>query len=553
MGRSRDIAKFLSATEADNTDNLNLLHTGSNVGVDSAQAQRIGLQTYSTLDSLPMTDLEQGEQAFITGTNRLYISNGAGWYNIALINRNPRWDSGGEPDASYDIADSATPLVVIAKAVDSDNSDINLLNQSIVTDSAQYMVNITNDSSVFTFTPKSADSIGIEVAAGNLTDSNGDFVYTFKWSDGINFVSKAVTIGYSPAGGGAPAEGTFYGNRGIYMSGGNGQYYTDIDYWDMTTAGNASKFGDMSPGYVTYSGAASSNTRAVLMGGTGDGTAFSDTYAGYGLDEIFYITCATLGNSSSFGSLPRRTGAPAVEGDGTYAVCAGGGTLASSNQASTDVDVANMEYVTIASTSNSTTRGNLTLARAYAAAASNGTTMVIGGGYYSQHSSAPGGLQYNYYDRIDYHVVANYTNCSDFGNLISSKVFLAAAGTGGGDRALFMGGQDTGAPSNGSSYIAGTASERIEYITVSSPGNATDFGDLRGGFAGGTPSGDGFTSACANGTKAHFCGGRSGRTGSNAAIDEIQEVTMDTPGNAILFGALTYARFGGNATSGGSA
>ena len=523
-------------------------------GLDSAQVSAIsgsGVSVYETLDSLPSTGLTAGDEAFVKSNSRLYVSNGSGWYNTTLVNRTPRWDSGGEPDASYTIVDSATPLIITAKAIDSDNG--NLVNQSVVTDSAQYMVDITNDSSVWTFTPKSADSIGIEVAAGNLTDSDGDFVYTFKWSDGVSFVSKAVTIGYSPAGGGAPAEGTFYGNRAFYMSGSGASDYTDIDYWDMTTAGNASKFGDMSPGYVTYSGAASNNTRAVLMGGTGSSTAFGDTYAGYGLDEIFYITCATLSNSSSFGSLPRRTGAPAVEGDGTYAVCAGGGTLAASNQASTDVDVANMEYVTIDTTGNSTTRGNLTLARAYAAAASNGTTMVIGGGYYSQHSSAPGGLQYNYYDRIDYHVVANYTSCSDFGDLLSAKVFLAAAGTGGGDRALFMGGQDIGSPTSGSSYVSGTKSERIEYITVSSPSNATDFGDLRGGFAGSTPSGEAFTSACANGTKAHFCGGSSGRTGSNAAIDEIQEVTMDTPGNAILFGDLRHAKYGGNATTGGSA
>ena len=523
-------------------------------GLDSAEVLNItgnALQVFDTLDSLPMTGLSEGDEAFIKDTNRLYISDGSGWYNTTLVNRSPTWAT--EPDATYEISDSATPLVITALATDSDNPDKSLLNQSVVSDSAQYMVDISNDSSVWTFTPKSADSIGIEVAAGNLTDSDGDFVYTFKWSDGINFVAKEVTIGYSPAGGGAPAEGTFYGNRGIYMSGTNGVYYADIDYWDMVTAGTTSKFGDMQPGYATYSGAASSNTRAVLMGGTGNATSYSDTYAGYGLDEIAYITCATPSNSSSFGSLPRRTGAPAVEGDGTYAVCAGGGTLAPSNQASTDVDVATMEYVTIASTSNSTAYGNLTLARAYAAAASNGTTMVIGGGYYSQHSSAPGGLQYNYYDRIDSHIVANQTSCSDFGNLATSKVFLAAAGTGAGDIALFMGGKDTGSPSSGSSYISGTTSERIEYITVSSPGNSTDFGDLRGGFAGSTPSGESFTSACANANKAHFCGGQSGRTGSNAAIDEIQEVTMSTPGNAILFGNLRHNKYAGNATSGGSA
>ena len=158
-----------------------------------------GLVYYDTLDSLPVGNLlSEGNLAFVQENQRMYVSNGIGWYNAGLVNRTPRWDSGGEPAATYTIADSATPLVITAKAIDSDNSDINLLNQSTVSDSAQYMVSITNDSSVWTFTPKSADSIGTEVAAGNLSDSNGDFVYTFKWSDGISFVSKAATISYNP-------------------------------------------------------------------------------------------------------------------------------------------------------------------------------------------------------------------------------------------------------------------------------------------------------------------------------------------------------------------
>ena len=184
MSRTRDIARIMGKTEAGNPSNASLLSGTASMTV------------YSTLDSLPIDNLTNGDQAFVNATNRLYISNGTGWYNVALVNRNPRWDSGGEPDASYSIADSATPLTITARAADSDN--LNLLNQSVVSDSAQYMVNISNDSSVWTFTPKSADSIGIEVAAGNLTDSNGDFVYTFKWSDGINFVSKASTISYNP-------------------------------------------------------------------------------------------------------------------------------------------------------------------------------------------------------------------------------------------------------------------------------------------------------------------------------------------------------------------
>lgn len=203
MGRSRDIAEFLSKTELNNPTNTSLLKSTDTTGIDSAAVQGIGLTSFSTLDSLPVTNLVVGQQAYVTGTNRLYISNGFGWYNTTLVNRSPTWDS--EPLSTYEIVDSATPLIITAKALDSDTSLNYLVDQSSATDSAQYMVNITSDSSVFTFTPKSADSIGIEVAAGNLTDSNGDFEYTFKWSDGINFVSKVSTISYSPAGFSGPA------------------------------------------------------------------------------------------------------------------------------------------------------------------------------------------------------------------------------------------------------------------------------------------------------------------------------------------------------------
>ena len=188
MSRTRDIARIMGKTEAGNPSNASLLSGTASMTV------------YSTLDSLPINGLTSGDQAFVNATNRLYISNGTGWYNVALVNRNPRWDSGGEPEAAYSIADSVTPLTITARAADSDN--LNLLNQSAATDSAQHMVTISNDSSVWTFTPKSADSIGAAVLAGDLTDSNGDFIYTFKWSDGVNFVSKAVTITYNPAGGG---------------------------------------------------------------------------------------------------------------------------------------------------------------------------------------------------------------------------------------------------------------------------------------------------------------------------------------------------------------
>lgn len=200
MTKIRDLARILGRTELNNTSNKRLLFEGEAGGVDSASttviARDAGLNVYSSLDSLPSTNLTAGDQAYVSTNQRLYISNGSGWYNIALANATPYWDS--EPLTTYSISDSATPLIITAKARDSDNADNNLFHQSIVSDSAQYLVDITRDSSVYTFTPKSQDSIGASVTAGNLTDSNtNDFIYTFKWSDGINFVAKEVTINYN--------------------------------------------------------------------------------------------------------------------------------------------------------------------------------------------------------------------------------------------------------------------------------------------------------------------------------------------------------------------
>jgi len=93
MGRSRDIATFLSKTEQDNSSNDALLNSSSNVGLDSAQvttiAQSAGLAVYTALDSLPSTNLTSGDQAWVESSGRLYISNGSGWYNVALINASP--------------------------------------------------------------------------------------------------------------------------------------------------------------------------------------------------------------------------------------------------------------------------------------------------------------------------------------------------------------------------------------------------------------------------------------------------------------------------------
>ncbi len=174
MGRSRDIATILSKTEVDNNENLVLLNTKSPTGVDSAQVQNIGLEHYLTLDSLPITNLEPGQQAYVSGTNRLYMSNGSGWFNVALINSTPNLTI--DPTGTIVLATDGTPTTITLTATDSDTPE-SLISFSVESDgSFGGLGTLSQDSSVFTITPKIEDSATTTSAT-----------LTFKASDGVNF------------------------------------------------------------------------------------------------------------------------------------------------------------------------------------------------------------------------------------------------------------------------------------------------------------------------------------------------------------------------------
>ena len=72
---------------------------------------------FASIDLLPSTGNDVGDQAFVQATNRLYIWSGSGWYNIALINTTPTWDSNGQPAATYELsADSPQTATTITLA-----------------------------------------------------------------------------------------------------------------------------------------------------------------------------------------------------------------------------------------------------------------------------------------------------------------------------------------------------------------------------------------------------------------------------------------------------
>ena len=81
----------------------------------------LGLIVYATVDDLPLSGVSAGTQAFVTGSNRLYISNGTGWYSIGLVNTNPAITSVQDASAGttpFTLATDGSALVLTITAAD---------------------------------------------------------------------------------------------------------------------------------------------------------------------------------------------------------------------------------------------------------------------------------------------------------------------------------------------------------------------------------------------------------------------------------------------------
>jgi hypothetical protein len=120
-------------------------------------------------------------------------------------------------------------------------------------------------------------------------------------------------------------------------------------------------------------------------------------------------------------------------------------------------------------------------------------------------------------DRMQYISISTRGNAVDFGNLVSGR-------------------ENTGALSNGTRGVIGGGEYNLtmEYITISTLGNTTDFGDLTGDFA--TPHYN--VEGCCNGTRGLFVASRYA-----TADGPIAYITVATTGNATDFGDVSVDRY----------
>jgi len=157
------------------SNGITYTYSSSKTRWDGAAASGSSTTVYATIDLLPLSGASTGDQAFVTGNNRLYIWNGTGWYNIALINTTP---SISGVSGSYALAADGTPTTVTITATDPEGLPITY---SIASDTSGNIATVSqgtgSNSNVFTITPST---------------NAGTFSLTFRASDGVN-IATAVS------------------------------------------------------------------------------------------------------------------------------------------------------------------------------------------------------------------------------------------------------------------------------------------------------------------------------------------------------------------------
>ena len=134
------------------------------------------------------------------------------------------------------------------------------------------------------------------------------------------------------------------------------------------------------------------------------------------------------------------------------------------------------------------------------------------------------------YSEIDYFTIATTGNYTSFGDLTLDRYAGTAASDG--TYGFWAGGHD-----------GSNAKNTIDYVTIGTTGNATDFGDLN--------STRTMNAACADATYGLIIGGAQYNSG-NGPADDIEYITIATPGNATNFMTISANRKFLSSTSDGS-
>ena len=284
------------------------------------------------------------------------------------------------------------------------------------------------------------------------------------------------------------------GVRGFAAGGTTPGYATTIDFYTIPIQGNAQDFGDLNIARGNGVAGFASRTRGVTAGG------FSPT-AHY--NTISFITMSSTGNATDFGDLTSKREGPMGLGNETRGIAAGGWSRPNSN------NIQAIDFVTIATTGNSINFGDLITRTNYGAGAASPTRGLLIAG----NIPAPGDM----YNRIEFITIASQGDAQEFGELKQSHQYTLD-GASNSTRAIAWG---------GAGPDTDTATNIIEFITIATRGNGTNFGDM-------TRATKSAAGASASSTRSVCLGGNSENI--------IEYVEIATQGNAVDFGDATAGR-----------
>ena len=175
-----------------------------------------------------------------------------------------------------------------------------------------------------------------------------------------------------------------------------------------------------------------------------------------------------------------------------------------------------IDYISVDTTGNSLDFGDLSYARRGVAALASRTRGVFAGGRSSDNNG------------IDFVTIASTGNASDFGDLTITSHH--GTGISDGTRGIITAMEN--------SSWSGNNSNRIDFITIATTGNAQDFGDLYQGTR--------ETGGCESKTRGIVFGG------TPSGLNVIQFFTISTQGNSSDFGDVSAVCSRGSAADGNS-
>ena len=287
------------------------------------------------------------------------------------------------------------------------------------------------------------------------------------------------------------------GTRGM-MNGFNAPTYT-CNYVTVNITNDASDFGDLSVGRYRLTSAAD-RTRAIQAGGEG------------GNNVIDYFTMASTGNALDFGDcLYDHYDGGSFNNSTRYVYC--GGSVAPNY----GTGLNSIEFVTIQSKGNGVDFGDLFQAAGGCSAAASPVRGFVTGTY----DPSPGATQ----RYIQYITTATQGNSSYFGDMFNTDMQTDAMCCANATRGFISGGYNSTSPA--------TASNVIEYITIASQGNGTDFGDLNYKAY--------LACSLASPTRALYAGGAA--QPGPAKFNNIDYWQIASTGNATDFGNLTESGY----------